>query len=89
MSGKTGSSFQKTMRYMMPRNQKGWRWAVFNNMRVAYAMKSQRTQRKLSIGFYKMIDLSDLCIPPAICDNNGNVTLNSKHPHRTKAQILF
>ena len=45
MSGKTGSSFQKTMRYMMPRNQKGWRWEVFNNMRVVCAMKSRRTQK--------------------------------------------
>ena len=73
----------------MPRNQKGWRWEVFNIMRVVCAMKSKRTQRKLGIEFYKMIDLSDLCIPTAICDNKGNTTLNSKHPHRSKAQILF
>ena len=62
---------------MIPKNQRGG-IKYFNNRRVACAVRGREDKdRELTVGFYRMMVLSDSCIPTAPCDNSSNITLNN------------
>lgn len=57
--------------------------------RVACSVRGREDKdRELTIGFYKMMVLNDLCILTGTYNNSINTTLN-KHPHSTLAHTLL